>query len=105
VGLFIDRTTGRFTTQTTGNPHPVDPRLIYGTTFDTIGAAGDPRPLVAHFGFTDPTYVPANASQQPSVAWAWPSLVRVTVTLTDPSDTSLERSFQFTFKTPEAGVN
>lgn len=35
-----------------------------------------------------------------SIAWPWPALIRVTVTLADPNDPKLERTFQFIFKTP-----
>lgn len=101
--VFIDRTTGALTTD--ASQHPVDPRLIYGQTYDSVLQTGDPQPLVAHFGFTDPTYLPANAQQLPTLQWAWPSMVRITITLTDPSDTTIERSFQFVFKTPPAGRN
>ncbi|MGH7131625.1 MAG: hypothetical protein ACREJO_06745 [Phycisphaerales bacterium] len=35
-----------------------------------------------------------------SIPWPWPALIRVTVTLADPNDPKLERTFQFIFKTP-----
>lgn len=102
VRLFLDRTTGEFTTDQ--SQHPIDPHLIYGASFDAP-AAPSPQPLVAHFGFTDPTYVNANEQQLPTLAWPWPKMVRFTITLTDPSDATIERSFQFVFQTPEAGRN
>lgn len=99
--LFVDRLTGQFTTNP--NQHPVDPRLIYGQGYDDRFLGGDPRALVAHFGFTDPTYVPQNAQQLQTLPWPWPTMVRITITLTDPTDTALERTFQYVFRTPPPG--
>jgi len=100
--LFLNRQTAEFTTVDT--QHPVDPRLIYGLGFNTIGGPSA-RPLAAHFGFTDPTYDPASGNDLQTLPWAWPAMVRITITLADPSDTTIERTFQFVFKTPPAGRN
>ncbi|MCA9288747.1 MAG: hypothetical protein KDA05_09200, partial [Phycisphaerales bacterium] len=99
--LYRDRQTGEATRDR--NQHPIDPRLIYGITYDEYINAPEPLPLVAHFGFIDPTYEPSGANQAQqlqTMPWAWPALVRVTITLTDPTDVSLERTFRFVFKTP-----
>ncbi|MEZ6233973.1 MAG: hypothetical protein R3B68_07265 [Phycisphaerales bacterium] len=99
--LYRDRQTGEPTRDT--NQHPIDPRLIYGATYDQYTNASEPLPLVAHFGFIDPTYEPSGANQAQqlqTMPWAWPALVRVTITLTDPTDNTLERTFRFVFKTP-----
>lgn len=98
--LFLNTQTGEYTTD--ASQHPVDPRLIYGAGFDTAASA---RPLAAHFGFTDPTYEPASGNDLPTLPWAWPTMVRITITLADPSDTTLERTFQYVFKTPPTARN
>jgi prepilin-type N-terminal cleavage/methylation domain-containing protein len=36
-----------------------------------------------------------------SVPWPWPTLVRVTLTLADPVDPTIETTFQYVFKVPE----
>ena len=58
--------------------------------------------LTAYFGYNDPTYTPANPDVDPTtLPWAWPKLVRITMTLADPVDPSIEQTFQFVFETPE----
>ena len=81
--------------------HTVSQRLIYGV----IPAANDAA-LTSYFGWIDPTYRPAGAVPVDSlttgiVPWAWPKLVRVTVTLVDPIDPTIETSFQYIFDVPE----
>ncbi len=63
-----------------------------------------PYPLVAHFGYTDPLYQPSSSEDPPSVLWPWPKLIRVTMTLADPRDPTIEKTFQFVFQTPEGKV-
>jgi prepilin-type N-terminal cleavage/methylation domain-containing protein len=87
-------------------------------------------PLTSYFGYTDPTFDPdqnpiADASQLTALAkadrrgtadgrldspgdaavatipWAWPKLIRVTLTLADPNDPKIEQTFQFVFDVPE----
>lgn len=87
----LDGTTGTRT---------LDRRLVYGVD--------DPRSwerLVAHFGFTDPTYTQNDPDVDPAtVEWPWPKLIRVTISLADPSDPDVEETFQFVFETPEGSV-
>lgn len=81
--------------------HQVRPELIYGPGVQT--AAAQPLNLAratAHFGYIDPTYLPQ--SDDPlTIPWAWPRLVRVTMTLVDPSDDAVEETFQFVFDLPK----
>jgi hypothetical protein len=87
--------------------HPVTDRLIYG-----FSPTGDEACLTSYFGWTDPTYdptfvpspLPANthyvrAAQ--SVPWAWPRMIRVTITLSDPLEPEIESTFQYIFNTPD----
>jgi prepilin-type N-terminal cleavage/methylation domain-containing protein len=90
----------------TGAPitHRVTDRLIHGVT-----PAVTVSEMTSYFGWIDPTYVPsgtaapvADSPTSQVVPWAWPRMVRVTVTLADPLDPSDERSFQYIFAVPEA---
>lgn len=75
----------------------LDPTLIY-----EVLSGGPIEPLTAHFGYTDPTYTPVDVDKDPAtIPWPWPKLIRVTMTLADPSDPSIEQSFQFIFETPD----
>ena len=79
----------------------LDPRLVYGQPGSGNGA--DPTVLTARFGYNDPTYRPSDPDvDPPTVEWAWPKLIRVTLTLADPNDPSIEQTFQFVFETPQA---
>lgn len=87
------------------NQHTITPYLIY--PYQQIDDYQSNRPLnqaVAHFGYIDPTY-PATgtpgANDPRTVAWAWPRMIRVTMTLADPTDPAIEQSFQFIFEVPE----
>lgn len=91
--------------------HLITDRLIYGFTPDRNTP---PSVLTSYFGYSDPTYPTPqfDASGNPtagspvsdSAPWLWPRLIRVTVTLADPQDPTVESSFQFIFKTPEEPV-
>ncbi|MBK7405166.1 MAG: hypothetical protein IPJ41_11175 [Phycisphaerales bacterium] len=75
----------------------LDPSVIY-----EVLKGGPTQPLIAHFGYTDPTYTPSDKNvDPPTVPWPWPKLIRITMTLADPSDPSIEQSFQFIFETPD----
>lgn len=75
--------------------------LLYQTPPPAEGE--EPDPLTAHFGYIDPTYSPADPDvDPPTVPWAWPKLIRITMTLADPTDPSIEQTFQFIFETPDA---
>jgi len=71
--------------------HGVQKRTLYGR---------DKSSLVSYFGYFDPTFVPA-AGDPPSVAWPWPKMIRVTFTLADPNDPSIEQTFQYVYNVPE----
>ncbi len=44
---------------------------------------------------------PAPGTGDPaSVPWAWPALIRVTITLVDAKDASIRDTFQYVFDTP-----
>lgn len=86
-------------------PHTVTDRLIYGFS---PSAAGDDAAVTAYFGWTDPTYVaaatppslPPDLHSTTVVPWAWPRMVRITVTIADPQDGS-ENSLQYVFELPQ----
>lgn len=40
-----------------------------------------------------------------TIAWKWPSLVRVTITLADPVDAKTEQTFQYVFRVPSKDVD
>jgi len=102
--------------------HPVLSALIHGENFSNIergSQATSAEPLTSYFGYVDPTFNPdrqaavgATASTLPdllspgdaataTLPWAWPKLIRVTLSLADPNDPKIERTFQFTFDVPE----
>lgn len=68
-------------------------------------------PLTSYFGFFDPGFNPdadgdgklesPTDSLNPTIPWAWPKLIRVTLSLADPADPTIERTFQFVFDVPE----
>lgn len=67
------------------------------------------KQLTSVFGVIDPTFDPDNpagggpAAADQSAPWAWPRLVRITVTLCDPNEPQFEQTFQFIFEIPQAG--
>ncbi len=72
------------------NLFPVPPRDNY------------PDVLTAHFGYIHPYYTPTDPNVDPAIIpWPWPKLIRITMTLADPVDPSIEQTFQFIFETPE----
>lgn len=84
--------------------HNITERLIYG-----FSPAPDAAVLTSYFGYVDPSFDTdvntANGPQQHGdaaglLSWAWPRLIRVTLTIADPQDRSIESTFQFYFKTP-----
>ncbi|MBI1189738.1 MAG: hypothetical protein GC200_03540 [Tepidisphaera sp.] len=81
------------------NAYDVTPRLIYGDP----PAAGDlPSTLTSYFGYVDPTYKQVSTGTDPeTIPWAWPKLIRVTVSVADRNDPTYEASFQFVFALPE----
>lgn len=76
------------------------PALIYGSVIP-------PRTQTqtAHFGYFDPFYSPLSGANpdpnKPLVApWAWPKLVRITVSMVDERDPLKEERFQWVFELP-----
>lgn len=102
---------GTFGTHIHGGADPDD--LIHGVGFDPASTANNPRePLVSYFGYVDPTFDPdttgdgklddpADATTT-TLPWPWPKLLRITLSLADPNDPSIEQSFQFIFEVPSA---
>lgn len=60
----------------------------------------DKLSLVSYFGYLDPTYKKQNSTEPPSIPWTWPKMIRVTFTLADPADPSIEQTFQYVFDLP-----
>ena len=54
--------------------------------------------LLSYFGYFDPTLVPANG--EAAVNWPWPKMLRVTFTLADATDPSIEQTYQYIFNLP-----
>lgn len=77
----------------------VSERLIYG---ESHAASARPSCATSYFGFLDPTYQqPSPANGAPSaMPWAWPKMIRVTVSLADPIDPTYEATFQYIFEVP-----
>lgn len=66
-----------------------------------VTGRGDQSSLVSYFGYYDPTFAPdVTSGDPPSLPWPWPKMIRVTFTLTDPNDPSIEQSFQYVFNVP-----
>ncbi|MGQ0626964.1 MAG: prepilin-type N-terminal cleavage/methylation domain-containing protein [Phycisphaerales bacterium] len=104
----------------------VSPGLIHPPRDSGTGEA----PLYSCFGYVDPRYAPSTASGSISydarpgtnssgqvtrvynseegdalnapetIPWAWPTLIRVTITIADPTDPLVERVFQFVLPVP-----
>jgi len=102
------RADGKIADGAPGNPQPVpvDPQLING--YGIIGLPSPTYPLTNYFGYVDPTFNPAGPDgtagngDDPVTPrpWAWPRLIRVTVTIADAQDPKIEESFQFVIETP-----
>ncbi len=111
-----------YPTVATQNPpayHKADPSLFHRT--QELGQLENPtqgRQLSSYFGYVDPSFNPEPGSQAgyrvgaldaptdskvPTLPWAWPKLLRVTMTLVDPSDPAIEQTYQWIFEVPEPG--
>lgn len=78
------------------------PALVHGVRMFPSNAPADHSSLVSYFGYYDPSFVPDLAAGDPaSMPWLWPKMVRITVTLADPNDPSIEQTFQYVFTIPE----
>ncbi len=89
--------------------YPVVPEVVHGVRTSGLGTAGPADAVVSYFGYTLPFFDAddpdgdgnlADAAAVNTLDWPWPELVRVTVTLTDPGDETIERTFQYVFPTP-----
>lgn len=85
--------------------HFVTPRLVYG-----FAPTGNEACLTSYFGYVDPTFnadpdgdgqVGVGEPMVRELAWAWPRMIRVTVTIADPADPSVESTFQYVFSVPD----
>ncbi len=88
--------------------YPVLPEVVHGVDVTGVGTTAG-VPTVSYFGYTLPFFSPDNPDDDPAtpdaaandtLEWPWPELVRVTVTLADPGDETIERTFQYVFPTP-----
>jgi type II secretory pathway pseudopilin PulG len=88
--------------------HRASPYLIYDDAAIanfTSGAISTPSnaQATAHFGYIDPTWPGGSTppiGEPRTLPWAWPKLIRVTMTLVDPVDPSIQESFQFVLDVP-----
>ncbi len=100
AGTFVNPQTGA---QAALPNQFISDRLIYGYSPVHDGTPGEAC-LTSYFGWTDPTYappVPANNVQVGGNAtWPWPRMIRVTITLSDPLEPTIESTFQYVFTTP-----
>lgn len=91
--------------------HKVSPYLIYddaALSNFTSGSISTPAnaQATAHFGYIDPTWpgLPLGSSpadgEPRTLPWAWPKLIRITMTLVDPVDPTIQESFQFVLDVP-----
>lgn len=70
---------------------------------DTLNGTGPGNGRVAYsfFGYTDPTFnEPLGANEPLTLPWPWPRLIRITMSLVDPSDPTFEQTYQFVFEVP-----
>ena len=71
------------------------PELIVGSAPLTGASSVE----AACFGFvTDPN---APAAELGGAYWPWPKLIRITMTLGDPTDRDVEETYQIIFEVPE----
>jgi hypothetical protein len=78
--------------------YAVTARLIYGRS---IQPSQRPLSLTSYFGYIDPTYKQNAATDPATMPWAWPKLIRVTVSVADPDDATFETTFQYIFEVPD----
>lgn len=71
------------------------PELVVGHPAIFGGFGSPPDHEIATFGYPD-----ARGNQ-----WPWPKFIRVTISVADPSDLTLERTFQMVFEIPDASRN
>ncbi|MBL4810077.1 MAG: prepilin-type N-terminal cleavage/methylation domain-containing protein [Phycisphaerales bacterium] len=72
-----------------------DPQLIVGHPATIPGFGPPPLSEIATFGYPD-----INGTQ-----WPWPKFIRITLSIADTNDLTLERTFQMIFDIPDASNN
>jgi hypothetical protein len=103
---------------------PVDAERVVPQDAWLVNAGYDPTapqlPVTSYFGWTDPTFDPEHPfdpeiqtggngvldrpdeASDPNIEWPWPKMIRITLSLADPADPSVEQTFQFVFDVPAA---
>lgn len=74
--------------------------------YDATGNLVNVLPVAGRNGDDDRDGDKANDATDSAVSsmpWAWPKLIRVTVTLADPREKNVEETFQYVFRVPERG--
>ena len=81
--------------------------LVHGLNF--ADDADNDKQLFSFFGYHDPTFNPldpnrdgngSDAARADSLPWPWPKMLRITMSLADPVDPSIEETFQFVVELP-----
>ncbi len=83
----------------------INPDLIHFPPPSTTNPLAG-QPFYSCFGYLDPTF-PGTAAESAhpypqTIPWAWPTLLRITLSLVDPSEPLREQTFQFIIEMPEA---
>ncbi|MBY0111863.1 MAG: hypothetical protein K2Y21_03505 [Phycisphaerales bacterium] len=73
--------------------------LIHGANKRWPDNPNEKSSLLSYFGYIDPMFVPDN-NGEPAMPWPWPKMIRVTFTLADAVDPTLEQTFQYVFDLP-----
>ncbi len=87
TGVQIERTDG------SGSVHIVRDFLIHGPRDPSDNQRNNP--MYSYFGWDDPTYRPLNEGDVETVPWPWPTMLRITISLIDEQDPTIEQSYQF----------
>lgn len=78
--------------------------LIHGIAKRVSSYTNEQSSLLSFFGYFDPSFQPNGnnpADGEPAMPWPWPKMLRVTFTLTDAADPTLEQTFQYVFNLPQ----
>lgn len=91
----------------TNNNNPLNfdlnPRVVHGIVPSTSFNEFDTRPIYSFFGPINPLWIPPTPNQTDwpaEIPMPWPSMIRITMTLADPQDDTIEQTFQFIFDLP-----
>lgn len=87
----------------------VTTKLIHGDEI-VLTTLSPGTPLMSFFGYVDPTFNPdsndngrlddSGDAREPTLAWPWPRLLRITLSLADPAEPSVEQTFQYVIEVP-----